>query len=631
MVYFVLSLLFLALAVLLPILAVTIKPKSGKFDFKWFRWTRGEFFWFWFLPLGILVSIVIVRLLVSQLRLPSATPDIRFMTGSYLCYYMPLYVWLIIRTCVLTPVVEEFFWRGYVQSTLLKISHPVFAILCQAVIFGLVHFQPILGFLQLSLIGLVFGIWCYRRKTLLPVIIIHIAINSFVFISGWCDRREVNQVKITKNYVTEFIELSKPDAYKPDNDAGQQYRKALRLVKKIPKKLKEVRKHYPHRWSPEEFKMTESWIASNKQSLNLIEKGTQKPYYWVKYRRRNNLLYDRMPVLIPSHLKNTEHVIFALCMRAKLRASKGQFDQSFRDIETCSKFGYHLVANKSRTLKLYGSACYSFMVQTMRMILAYENIDSKSLENLQNHFKKLTEQNVFEFDFTGERFLLLDAIQIMFTDDGQGGGRIPGCHFNKYLRDGEFEYVNSILSLVDKSDIKKWKRLRRRETTEQVEKYCELLKRMSSYSPLQYERNFQNLKTNYEQLQKENPLIKTFAFNPKLLFLPWRARVDIDSLITILAILRNKADTGKHPDDLSELVIDGYIETIPDDAYGDGPIVYKRIENGFLLYSFGVDFNDDGGKPYKDAEGEMDGDDIFWPVEGTDEYTELLQIVTQKE
>ncbi len=629
MVFFVLPLLFLALTVILPILVVKITPNLGRFDFKWFSWTRGEFVRFWLLPLGVVASVVIVRFLVYQLRLPTTGRSIRFETGSYLCYYMPLYVWLIIRICVLTPIIEEFFWRGYVQSILLKICHPVFAILGQAILFGLLHFPPVLGFLEVSLLGLVFGIWCYRRKTLLPVIVMHIAINSFLFTCEWRDRHEVSQVKVTHNYVSKFIELSKPDAYDFREDARVQYSKANLFLKEIPKELEELRKCYPTQWSREELTMAEAWILSNTQTLNLIEKGTQKPYYWVGYLRRSNRFSSRMPVLTPN-LYKMKHIIFALCMRAMLKTSQGQFDQGFSDIETCSQLGSHLVANKDSLTKLYGWACYSFTVKAMRMILSHENIDSKFLKNLQNQFEILTEQENFEFDLTGERFLLLDAIQCLFTDDGQGGGRIPRCFFRKrYLQGGKFEYIQPIFSLIEKSNIKECKRLERRETTAQVEIYCDILEKVFSLSPWQYERDYDGLKTSIEQIKKENPIIKTFSVNPQLLFISWRARIDLDALITILAILRYKEDTQQYPDSLLELVVKGYIEAVPDDPYGDGQIIYKQTDNGFLLYSLGVDFDDDGGKPYKSTEGKMDGDDIFWPVEGTNEYIALLPKVKE--
>jgi len=200
----------------------------------------------------------------------------------------------------------------------------------------------------------------------------------------------------------------------------------------------------------------------------------------------------------------------------------------------------------------------------------------------------------------------------------------------RYIQDGKFEFVNAILSLADESDIKKWKKLDRRETTAKVERYCKLLKKAFSFSPRQYDRNFQGVKASIDKIKKENPIIKTFSFNHKLLHVPWRARVDLDTLITILAILRYKADSLNYPDTLSEFVVKDYIEAVPDDTYGDGQIVYKQTDNGFLLYSFGVDLDDDGGTPYKDTEGKMDGDDIFWPIEGTNEYIDLLLKVKQE-
>jgi len=48
-----------------------------------------------------------------------------------------------------------------------------------------------------------------------------------------------------------------------------------------------------------------------------------------------------------------------------------------------------------------------------------------------------------------------------------------------------------------------------------------------------------------------------------------------------------------------------------------------------LLYSLGADFDDDGGKPSKWGEGEKGGDQVFWPLEGTNEYIEILSKVKE--
>ena len=50
------------------------------------------------------------------------------------------------------------------------------------------------------------------------------------------------------------------------------------------------------------------------------------------------------------------------------------------------------------------------------------------------------------------------------------------------------------------------------------------------------------------------------------------------------------------------------------DPYSDKPLVYKRLDNSFTLYSLGADFDDDGGTPSNWGEGDKGGDAVFWPV-----------------
>jgi hypothetical protein len=56
------------------------------------------------------------------------------------------------------------------------------------------------------------------------------------------------------------------------------------------------------------------------------------------------------------------------------------------------------------------------------------------------------------------------------------------------------------------------------------------------------------------------------------------------------------------------------------DPYSDRPLIYKKTDEGFMLYSVGLNFTDDGGVPGTDKNGKPrmwgdNGDQIFWPVE----------------
>jgi len=54
---------------------------------------------------------------------------------------------------------------------------------------------------------------------------------------------------------------------------------------------------------------------------------------------------------------------------------------------------------------------------------------------------------------------------------------------------------------------------------------------------------------------------------------------------------------------------------IAEDPFSDKPLVYKRTIQGFTLYSFGEDYDDDGGLHSKWGRGEEGGDQVFWPLE----------------
>jgi hypothetical protein len=103
--------------------------------------------------------------------------------------------------------------------------------------------------------------------------------------------------------------------------------------------------------------------------------------------------------------------------------------------------------------------------------------------------------------------------------------------------------------------------------------------------------------------------------------LSWRLRQDRVALITVLGVLRYQKDRGRYPAGLDELVEVGYISQLPRDFYSDGSMGYKITEGGFVLYSVGLNFEDNGGRmgtnPYngKPRQWADEGDAVFWPID----------------
>jgi hypothetical protein len=90
-------------------------------------------------------------------------------------------------------------------------------------------------------------------------------------------------------------------------------------------------------------------------------------------------------------------------------------------------------------------------------------------------------------------------------------------------------------------------------------------------------------------------------------------------LLTELALERFEKDKGEYPENLRTLVELGYLEEIPNDPYSDGPLVYKKTDKDFILYSFGENLIDDGGQVAHRDDGRIkqwasEGDWVFRPV-----------------
>lgn len=83
---------------------------------------------------------------------------------------------LVLIVGVGAPIVEEIFYRGLVQGSLVRRLGPVWGIGIASVIFGIVHFQ-LLQFPALALAGVLFGVLAHRSQRLGPAIVAHVVFN----------------------------------------------------------------------------------------------------------------------------------------------------------------------------------------------------------------------------------------------------------------------------------------------------------------------------------------------------------------------------------------------------------------------------------------------------------------------
>lgn len=80
------------------------------------------------------------------------------------------------------PVVEEFFFRGFLYSALKTRISLGFAVIVQAVIFSLYHHYDLLGSITVFLIGVVLALIYEKSKNLLAPIFMHVIWNAFIMV-----------------------------------------------------------------------------------------------------------------------------------------------------------------------------------------------------------------------------------------------------------------------------------------------------------------------------------------------------------------------------------------------------------------------------------------------------------------
>jgi hypothetical protein len=75
-----------------------------------------------------------------------------------------------------------------------------------------------------------------------------------------------------------------------------------------------------------------------------------------------------------------------------------------------------------------------------------------------------------------------------------------------------------------------------------------------------------------------------------------RSRAQLRCAVTAVAAERYRRAKGHWPDRLEELVEAGYLGQVPDDLYESGPLRWRGLDDGAVVYSVGPDGQDNGGK-----------------------------------
>ena len=418
----------------------------------------------------------------------------------------------------------------------------------------------------------------------------------------------VGRPTISVNYVDWLNELVQAGRDKQDN-ARPYYEKATQLYVDMPEWLGA----YPTKWKVDfndvELKSLADWLEENRQAIESLRRGSLCTGYWNKYHSDETELNKGLVADFMEISPKLRRLAFAMLWQIQYEAHSGDINAALNDSVALVRFGSHLHGHGLLIENLVGIAIEALGHKSIFMLLE-QDVSADVLKSAQEEFNKQFGKHEPVISMEAEKVFWYDAIQRTFTDNGQGGGRVLMRGLAYVVTD---DWKDNLWRFVSFSYPD------RQEVVANIDKYFERFAQILTETPWEL-RN----ETIDDQVWNEvhiTPLmlkIQTPA-HERISQIAWRMKTGREALLTVLAIMRYEKEKSRYPADLDKLVEAGYLKKLPMDPYSDGPLIYRRTDDGFLLYSFGSNLKDDEGKLGRGRQGKPrmwadDGDWVFWPV-----------------
>ncbi len=373
-------------------------------------------------------------------------------------------------------------------------------------------------------------------------------------------------------------------------------------------------------WAEKDFPELAQWLRDNEKPVETIVKGAMQPDYYSPLVPSVDAAGNAgglISALLPG-IQQSRSIARYLVSRAMLNIEKGNVDHAWRDLIACHRLGEmigrgptlieYLVGTAITQIATHGQIVYLDRVQPAAAQLAQYR---KDLANLRP-IRAAAEQMVVT-----ERMMYLDSVvqiacgRIAFNDLDVS----PASGLEKFAT--QLAILSVDWNIVMREGNRMYDRF---DAAMKLESYQERRAAM-----LILEQELQKVKANVSAkgflLAAATEGSTGKAFGKMMggvltaLLLPAISSVDKahnrsvqnrENLLLAFALASWKDRHDTYPEKLDELVPD-FISKPPVDAFTGMPLTYRREGDGFVLYSVGVNEEDDNGQSYDD---DPRGDDL---------------------
>jgi hypothetical protein len=449
-------------------------------------------------------------------------------------------------------------------------------------------------------------------------------IVHFVYLSFAAPNIEINYVEKTTRLSQLVTDESKNAAvwYQKAIDAYQPPEAVFNEATAV-----EIKKLDTHGWvtelTTEQSALLEQWYTANAEAYAYLFKGTELPYCWWEYDYdKSQTLYS---MVLPKY-QNLRELLVLLCWQAKQESVRGNYQTAFERLQKTYRFGMHFKGPKTLIEQILGVGIQNYAMQANRQIISHCAVPLGDITTLRKTILALFQDDTFIADLETEKFAMLDFIQRLYTDNGHGQGVLIPRQLIAFNRHADFFDVLEVpvlsegfsygASLVSAD---------RENMTQEVERLYDRIEDYIRKTP--YEQHTLGYIDPVNELWN-NTTLYHYRYWPIFMFTPavskigeitYRSRCNVQATITILAVIQYQKEYGQYPDTLDKLLSIQLLSEAPLDPFSNEPLVYRKTEDGFKLYSVGANFVDDGGIPATTDGDQPDfwgenGDTVFWPV-----------------
>ena len=368
-------------------------------------------------------------------------------------------------------------------------------------------------------------------------------------------------------------------------------------------------------------------IAASQASLDLIRRGARRSHMGYPLTSLSDPEVDRhlqsvafIPERDPESLESTPGPIYNTGgMRWQYLRGAGMLIEADARLALLDGDGERLFANLftligladqyTRETQFIDQLCSLHLLNTTARLIAEAlarspaALDDEQLVGLAHRLSAYAGGGTIQMRFDVQRMYFADFLQRLYTDDGEGDGRLTSKSIEMLRSMGphvplmgvrdeplRFEWLKGPLAVQLIGG--------RREVSEEFERQLSLMERQAAQPMWEWKEvpgtSYENQVASPAYYRRYLPLFVMLPAIGRSAMVAESATQRRDAALTAIAIELYRRGHGGFPAQLDDLV-PNFLPALPIDRFDGRPLRYRLTEEGPLLYSVGADRIDDGG------------------------------------